>query len=207
LRAETILGSKKEYLTGIVRAYRAIDSAERPAVILDSSKNPSYALLLQTCADIDLHILHLVRDSRAVAYSRLRRKKRPEIHWKDEFMAITPPRKTALEWNAVNLATELLKRGASSYTFLRYEDFVRSPKSTVSTVLGGLGLDLDGLTFSSDTSIHLKGNHTVSGNPSRFQVGDVQLTLDDEWRRGMNRRDRLLMTCSTAPMLKAYGYI
>lgn len=81
-----------EYLEGLSKLYTGVNKIVEPEFIIDSSKSSSYAMHLR---HIDLHIVHLVRDSRAVAYSRMRKKKRPEIHWKNEYMAVTPAYKTA----------------------------------------------------------------------------------------------------------------
>lgn len=49
--------------------YRAIRRVTGARVVVDSSKNASYARILADTPGIRLRILHLVRDSRGVAYS------------------------------------------------------------------------------------------------------------------------------------------
>src|ERR1019366_1995765 len=56
------------------RLYRAIRQVAGKSVVVDSSREASQALVLARIPDIDLKVLHLVRDSRAVAFSYLRRK-------------------------------------------------------------------------------------------------------------------------------------
>src|SRR4028119_1802817 len=51
------------------RLYRAIQRVSGAGVIVDSSKRFSYAVLLSLLPFGDLRVVHLVRDSRAVAYS------------------------------------------------------------------------------------------------------------------------------------------
>ena len=51
------------------RLYRAIQRVSGAGVIVDSSKRFSYAVLLSLLPFADLRVVHLVRDSRAVAYS------------------------------------------------------------------------------------------------------------------------------------------
>jgi hypothetical protein len=46
----------------------------------------------------------------------------------------------------------------------------------------------------------------VSGNPMRFDTGDVPLRLDDQWLRGMSRLDWTVVTALTLPRLRRYGY-
>jgi hypothetical protein len=40
----------------------------------------------------------------------------------------------------------------------------------------------------------------------RFTRGDVLLRNDDRWRREMYRRDALVVTTLTWPLLRRYGY-
>jgi hypothetical protein len=51
------------------RVYRAVRSVSGASVIVDSSKYATYGGLLAGVPGLDLRALHLVRDSRAVAYS------------------------------------------------------------------------------------------------------------------------------------------
>ena len=64
----------RDYLSTTERLYRSIASVTGARVIVDSSKWPTYAFLLSNLPSIDLHILHLVRDPRACAFSWRRTK-------------------------------------------------------------------------------------------------------------------------------------
>jgi hypothetical protein len=46
----------------------------------------------------------------------------------------------------------------------------------------------------------------VAGNPSRFKVGAVSITADDRWRDQMPRRDQVIVTVATWPLMTRYGY-
>src|SRR3712207_200886 len=61
------------------RLYRAIQKVSGAAVIVDSSKRSTYAVLLSLLPFADLRVVHLVRDSRAVAYSWGRIKESPAV--------------------------------------------------------------------------------------------------------------------------------
>src|SRR5215475_6872222 len=58
-----------EYSQNYVRVYRAIADVSGCDAVVDSSKHASLAFCLSSCPDIDLRVIHVVRDSRAVAYS------------------------------------------------------------------------------------------------------------------------------------------
>src|SRR5439155_19145064 len=57
------------YLGILGSLYRALGEVSGARVLVDSSKLPSHALLLRRVPGVDLRLLHLVRDSRGVAFS------------------------------------------------------------------------------------------------------------------------------------------
>ncbi len=199
---EKMLG---EYIEGIRRVYVGINETIKPSFIVDSSKSASYGMILKQIPEIDLHIVHLVRDSRAVAFSRMKKKKRPEIHWKDEYTAYTPPYKTALQWDIINYALGYLGNN-SSYSLVRYEDFMSNPKSTIKKIIGELGLTST-VSYINGSTIKLNIDHTVSGNPMRFKNGNVALKYDERWKTGLSEKHRFLLDCLTWPMQKKYHYL
>src|SRR5208282_2075779 len=71
-----LLGSKlpHSYENALSRLYRAVCEVAGKSVVVDSSREASQALVLARIPSIDLRILHIVRDSRAVAFSNSRRK-------------------------------------------------------------------------------------------------------------------------------------
>ena len=75
-----------QYFSQVVtKLYRTTQEVSGCRVLIDSSKTNKYCVGLSRIPDIDLHVVHIVRDSRAVAYSWQRKKKRPEIHWTTAF--------------------------------------------------------------------------------------------------------------------------
>ena len=65
------------YVSYLSSLYAAIARVSKAATIIDTSKAPGFANLLQRIPGCDLRMAHLVRDSRAVAYSWNRRKRMP----------------------------------------------------------------------------------------------------------------------------------
>lgn len=123
LRSSEWVKKYKQYSQIILSLYQAICETSGCDVIIDSSKDPSYVYLLNAMAEdglIDLSILHLVRDSRAVAYSWQRNKKRPEIHWQEQNMPIYSPTKSAFEWCVMNAWLSLLGLFAKKKIFFFY---------------------------------------------------------------------------------------
>ena len=186
----------------LVRLYGAIREVSGCEVIVDSSKFPWYGLVLAALPDFDVRVLHLVRDSRGVAFSEMRRKQDRTGH----FMKQKGPMETALFWSLNNVSARVLGWRASDYIRLRYEDFVTDPEDALREILARFdGLDRDFGFLDGDT-VELGVNHTVAGNPIRFDSGPVALSLDLEWREAMSRTDRVATTAATWPLLAMYGY-
>ena len=59
----------QRYATLLAVLYRSIQKVASAKVIVDSSKDPSFAFVLASIPEIRLSVVHLVRDSRAVAFS------------------------------------------------------------------------------------------------------------------------------------------
>lgn len=196
----------RSYLETLSKLYRSIKDHFGAEVIVDSSKFPTYAFTLEILEEIDLHVVHLVRDPRAVSFSWLRKKLQPDTG-RDELMDIHGPVFSTLIWNAWNLSTEMMMaRKQDRYTFLRYEDFVAHPRRAVQRILADAGMTGRTLPFVDDHTVRLDTNHTCAGNPNRFQNGDIKLRLDDEWTSKMKPKDRAVVTAMAAPILHRYGY-
>lgn len=190
------------YLSYFERLYEAIADVSGSRIVVDSSKDPSFGHVLARSERIELHAVHLVRDSRAVAHSWSRHKDDPGT---GRAMARQSPIRSALEWNVSNLAAGWLTRRVTSSLFLRYEDMVRAPGTAVRQVLtlvGGEGnVALEG------SSVRLAAGHAVSGNPMRFERGLIPIRVDDSWREEMPPWRRAQVTALTWPGLVALGYL
>jgi hypothetical protein len=190
-----------------VRLLRGVQEHTGASTVVDSSKDPSSLYLLALCPEIDLRVLHLVRDARAVAHSWSQYKRRPEITGHTAWMPRYDPRRTALEWAARNLIIEAAQHLAGAYRRIRYEDLLAAPRQVVGGVLEGLldgqqlpqGLE-DGM-FRASRRIH-----SVAGNPIRFRKGDVELSPDESWKTAMAPGMQWSVTALAAPMLRRYGY-
>jgi hypothetical protein len=190
-----------------LKLYEAIGRQSGCKVIIDSSKSPFYGLILAANPGLDLYVLHLVRDSRAVAHSMQRRKHRPEI-WKERaYMPVQSPVRSGLEWGYINLFFEAfrLRRPGRVMTF-RYEDFVSDPGGWAARVTRFVGETAPSPVMQGNV-IDLAANHTVSGNPMRFKTGPVEIRADMEWREKMDPSARLKVTALTLPGLARYGYL
>lgn len=184
--------------------YGAIAAVTGATVVVDSSKDPLWGLLLARTPGIDLRVVQLVRDPRAVAHSWQRRRTRPELAGRDATMPVHSPIHSALEWDLRNVLAWMLGRVAGGFVRIRYEDLVADPLGVLRAVSAAAGEPLACRT--TDLSAIDAANHTVAGNPVRFAAGRLVLRADEEWRSTMARRDRLVVGALTLPLLIAYGY-
>src|SRR5215204_7091410 len=100
--------------------YRAIQRVSGAGVIVDSSKRLTYAVLLSLLPFADLRVVHLVRDSRAVAYSWGRTKESPAVVG-GRLMPRMSPAQASRAWSIQNYPYALLS-GLAYLSRLRYED-------------------------------------------------------------------------------------
>ena len=199
---------QRRYLEHYERLYAAIREVAGCDVVVDTSKLTSLAYSLRRAEHIDLRVLQLVRDPRAVAYSWTKTIRRPEVLDREAYMPTYRPSYMAALWSGHNALLELLPRLGTPTERLRYEDFVDDPLASLRRVaeLAGLDVSGDALDFVSDSGLDLGVVHTVSGNPSRFTTGRVSLRRDDAWRAELPASARRVVTALTWPGRRAYGY-
>ena len=189
------------------KTYAAMSAVTGARVIVDSSKRPSDGAALHLVPGVSPYFVHLVRDPRAVAYSWRRRKAHLDSSAPTE-MRRHGTADSTLSWIMWNAAIERLRRASdpSNAMLLRYEDFVEHPRTAIEAIVRMVGEDQAGLPFENDNTVRQAGNHTISGNPSRFSTGSVALRSDDEWTRSQSLKDRLVATGLALPLLHRYGY-
>ena len=193
------------YTRLMASVYAGIQAASGSDVVVDSSKYPASAYLARQVPAVDLRLLHLVRDSRGVAYSWAKLVNRPDRDGKP--LARFSPTRSAVDWNLYNTFLEAMPRFGVKTLRVRYEDFVADPAGTLTGVLdfAGRGAVAD-LDFVLGHEVELRPTHNVAGNPMRFRSGRERLVRDDAWTRDMPVAQRRLVTALTSPGLLRYGY-
>ncbi len=173
------------------------------SVIMDISHSPFYGRLLGLLPQLEVFFIHLIRDPRAVAYSWSVPKPQPGPYPMRRIGAI----KSTLLWNLWNIAAEQMQhRDPERFLRVRYEDFVLQPRAIMEDILQLLRERPSSLPFVSDRAVTLGPNHTLRGNPCRFQTGNVDLTEDLRWKTQMKRRDQWMTLLLAWPLALRYGY-
>ncbi|MGB3763163.1 MAG: hypothetical protein WA966_08065 [Ornithinimicrobium sp.] len=197
-----------EYVDHFVRLYRAarLVAGDQGQVLIDSSKQASLAWCLAGSDEIDLRVIHCVRDSRGVAYSWGKEVRRPEsVDGEHASMPRYSPATVAAYWSLHNVESELVGRRVPTLR-LRYEDFVADPAHSTRQLLDFAGVNAETSHIGS-TSVELGPNHSCAGNPMRFTHGSIDVVADQRWREQQPRGEQRLMTALTAPLLAHYGYL
>jgi hypothetical protein len=195
------------YTQALSKLYRAIGEVAGARVVIDASKHGSTAFLLRRVPGIDLRVVHLVRDSRGVAYSWTKEVRKPEVTGDDAFMPVYSPSSSGRQWLAYNLLFDAL--GVLDSTMvLRYEALMSQPRQGLERILAHAGEPVtdDAFSFLGDGFVELGCDHTVAGNPMRFHQGRLDLRLDQAWTTKLPARDRRVVTAITWPLQLRYGY-
>jgi hypothetical protein len=184
---------------------RSVADVAGARVIVDSSKRAQDAAVLAALDDVDHYVLHMVRDPRAVAFSWGRRDKTIRVAGGTRPMGTRGVLSSMTRWTENGLGAAALRRHvpADRWMFVRYEDFATEPREVVSRILAFLGEE-GALPFVEEDTVVLRVNHTVAGNPNRFRVGNVRISLDNDWSRRMPRSRQLLVLALTWPLLVRY---
>ncbi len=144
---------------------KAIANACTIKLVVDSTKNPQRLLSLIRCEpSIDLKIVYLVRDGRAVAASRVRR-------------TGTPWRIAVLRWRLDQLkASTVIRKVKDRVVLIRYEDYCADPLGTINIIRTHCNLHpLDDLQIEEGISAHM-----IPGNPILMdQINTIR--PDDRW--------------------------
>jgi hypothetical protein len=195
-----------EYAALYSAIYRAAATLSGAPVVVDSSKHVSLAFALSHEADLDLRVLHIVRDPRAVAYSWSKEVERPEAGAAAEpdLMPRYSARSSSRKWLTSNLLVEALRVRQVPIERVRYEQLVAEPQATLQRAAAALDLPVVPTLDVVDSRVILATSHSVAGNPMRFTTGPVLLREDDGWRTRLPSRQRRLVSGLTAPLSRWY---
>jgi hypothetical protein len=183
------------YAGMLQRLYAGVLAVSGGQVVVDSSKDPPHGFVLRHVPGIDLRAVHLVRDSRGVAYSWAKSVVRPDAG-SMQLMTRMAPWRTALMWMDTNMLMGSLGHAGVPSMRIRYEDMVADPAAAIRAIR-----DLAGVSPAAGVA-----QHAIGGNPVRFREGPLRLRVDQDWLSGMTRGEERLVTGITAPLLRRYGY-
>jgi len=194
------------YRTWLAQLYQAIQNVNQSRVLVDASKFPSYAFHLSRMPSIELYLLHLVRDPRAVAYSWQRKRINPDSQRPMGRMSIA---KSALMWRMWNQSIESISQtlpDPQHYMRLRYEDFVDHPELNFQQLCAFLNEPLALHEITNALAQQPQENHAIAGNPARFQQDGFKIKSDNTWQTEMSTIQKFQVKCLTGSLQSKYNY-
>lgn len=178
-----LLGPFRSANSDAVAAYRAaaeallLDAGAAAGcdVVVESSKVPANALILAGASEIELFVVHLVRDASGFIASRSADK---------AYLRRMSPFKAAAVWSASNLASETLRRRVANYAVVRYEDFVAAPEAYLRRLVRYATGESRDLGFLDGSVARISVQHIVAGNPDKLDGGEVVIRCPQRPRLG-----------------------
>jgi hypothetical protein len=173
----------------IALAASVLEVSRKP-VFFDASKNPMAIRHLHRRNDIDLRVVHLVRDVRGAGLSK--RKNRSQSDWHRAVSA----------WVRMNQVIEgqLRRLADDRWIRIRYEDLCRSPAATLNRFFEFCDLQPHALPTDFGSA-----EHHVVGNRMRL-TNAGQIRLDETWRGTLTPNELAIASKLAGPLHMRYGY-
>ena len=188
------------YGAALGHLYTAIQETTGATAVVDSSKSAAEAALLRTVPTVVVHLVHLVRDPRAVAYSGAR-SAAGKPHRRDKMFL-----ERAARYVAVNRAAELVAGAFNPdrRTIVRYEDLVHDP----GTQLRRIVMDRTGTDITAPGPLACPSRrHMLGGNALRFARGPIDVRAAEQtWRRQLPRSASNMIALMARSPMRRYGY-
>ncbi len=179
------------------KLYSNISKSFNAKIIVESSRYPSRALMLSRCKNLEVYIIHLVRDPRGVINSQL--KKQQERIGRRSLIAL----RNIFNWNItllIGLLIQLIKNKKAS--FLSYENFITAPKESLNKILNEAKINSKTLPEISDAnSVYIKPVHVFSGNENRFLSGETKIRQDVKWKMELHWFTKFVVSLLTSHYL------
>jgi hypothetical protein len=163
------LKNKKNILDNIIKNNPEIE------FIVDSSKDIDRLEFLLKYSNLDIYVIHLVRDGRAVSWSYIRKYKKV-FPW-------------IFKWFLSNLKIEIFKKRHSKkkLIFIKYENFIEDPEKEIKKILRLINLDYK----KSMLKFRNRNQHQVGGNRMRLGSSNT-IKKDMEWKGKMPSKYKVL---------------
>jgi len=186
----------------VERLYHACAESSGSSCLIDSSKSPELALALSRAPTIDLYLLNLVRDPRAVACS-----------WEKKYGADRERIVTQCRaWKSRQRQLAQLGRCAPNrFKLLRYEDLTAAPRSAVEQCLRWAGLPPETENFRDGRTAMLSWERQHLFPPANEGMlaqkpEETRIETRDDWRKSGRLVTRFLAGRCAFPMQLRFGY-
>jgi hypothetical protein len=195
------------YAASTRELFNSIRAVSGRPVVVDSSKSPMRAHALALTGTLDLRVIHLVRDARAVAWSLRKAYRKDERAGIQKDFHPRPALRTALLWLLVNMQAMWVNRRLCGGAALavRYEDLATKPRAVLKELGAMLEIDLDELGAAVEQRAQITFAHSIAGNRLRMRR-TFDLQFDSEWVEHLSERDKMIVWATTGWLLRRFGY-
>jgi Sulfotransferase family len=177
----------------------SILSVSKKRVFCDSSKSINRLLGFLQSPLFRVHILHLVRDGRAVAFSHALKQQTNQTGLNHQHG--NPFYHSIREWNQINLSAHHQFSQYPNYYLLKYEDLVNNPAASLSGFLQQLGLDFE----AEQLQFYRLAHHNIAGNRMRMQ-SEQTIKRDIRYLHQLSLPQWWISTALALPGLQCFNY-
>lgn len=204
-------GHVREAAARNVALVESVLSTTNARLVIDSSKVALRLKYLLKHTDLDIKVVRVIRDGRAVAMTYMDEwsfadAADPALRGGGTGARRAPPRRTmveaANEWKRSQEANEALLATLppSQWTAVRYEDFCSDPLGTLRRLCKFVGLDATQATL----DFRARSQHVI-GNGMRFDTSAV-IKLDERWKSHLSGEDLATFDHVAGALNRQYGY-
>jgi phage anti-repressor protein len=187
-------------------------SGKETKYLVDSSKTARESflrpILLNEVDNIEVKLIHLVRDGRACLYSNLRgsnRKMEKGIDAKIPWVGF----RTVISWALANISAHLFKWrfGKDNYFRLKYEDFIDDPVNKLKEMEKYLDIDFYRQIEMIKQNEAIPLSHQIAGNRLRNKQNlRLSSRYKEMWREKLPLQYKMLFWIFDWPFVLMYGY-
>ena len=196
---------QQEFLDETARLYRAVAGRSDAKLIVDSSKIPGWVEALQRNPGIDLKVVHLTRDGRAVVESLKRPLALDVAAGVQRDIGARSASHTSLSWVVGNVGAErVIRRNGLPSVRIAYESLLSDPMATLAAIGRLANVDLGDEATMVMNSQPFPRTHAVAGG--RVRMSD-EVVVDRRVRPArISRIDALTFWIVAGVMALRYGY-
>src|SRR5690606_21184221 len=146
----------------------------------------------------------LVRDVRGYSWSKrkpFRKEQKGGLGWN---VKPYPVWKSAVEWAFINLISEWTVKKVGRWVFVRYEDLIHRPESTIARIGNLVDLDLSSLAAFLESGSAFTVDHVATGNRLRMNK-EIRLQRGEAWKVSMPPTEQTLSITLAGWLMRRYG--
>lgn len=189
--ARGLLGDERRFAANCLEIYQAASKMTRNQIVVDASKVPSHLLYLYLEGKELLHPIFLIRDGRAVVWSKMKK------------AGITATQAAKGWLNVCRMIFALQKVIPNSRSvFVSYEELCMNPEHVLERILNSVDVSVESVDLGSLPS----ERHDLGGSPRFHGKNPDKIELDERWRSEMPKEVLLTFEKIAGPMNRKLGY-